>query len=702
MREEIKNMSRDEKIALLTKAKDAYYNSGEEILSDAEYDELEAEVGLENNNYIGSKAGNYNVKHAFIMGSLSKIQIKEQKDGEVNWEEAAQTITNFLNKANGITYYETTPKLDGCSFSAEFRNVNGRAYLETVATRGNGEYGTSIKHWFKPILKTEYWNKIDDAVTKLCKEGSNDILCIRGEVLVEQSEFSKKYSDLYTNPRAFAAGMLGIKYSDATEEKLRQGKDLHFVCYDYRLVYDKPEGKEKFIELSWMNKSDSTYKMLAPFLGHIGELPNEKYCIAHPYKGKISVEELQEIYEMYDDYRCNTSEYALDGIVFKPNCSARKYNENRERPVDCIAMKFMPMINSTTIEDILWQVKKTGEYFPTAIVAPIIMPDGKKITKASLHNYNYVVTNGVGIGAEVRISLAGDIIPYVYEIVKTVNTKNNANMNLPEDGYVYTEPNSGAMHYMKKFTEDEAEKNAFLSSCLVLNINTIGPASAELLYDTMCDEFDELTNIVYLMNEESYRMIYDKLGDSKSVQNMVENMNKFAANITMTDIIKSFCFKSCGDKASEVCARIMSGLSYDTTSLPEVAYSWAFDKSSRNYYLVKSVMDDLDVEFLDKDDEADEANKIPVIMTGSPEEITEYKTKEQWLAAHAKLRNTSSWKEVKILFTDSLESNTGKMQKARKQGIEIRTYDDADEFLTGKKPLKEAQKFEYNMNNVLF
>ncbi|MBO6271197.1 hypothetical protein J6O48_00295 [bacterium] len=66
-------MSRKEKLDLLNRAKDAYYNTGEELLSDYDYDELEAELGLENKNYVGSKHKGYTVKHSFIMGSLSKV-----------------------------------------------------------------------------------------------------------------------------------------------------------------------------------------------------------------------------------------------------------------------------------------------------------------------------------------------------------------------------------------------------------------------------------------------------------------------------------------------------------------------------------------------------------------------------------------------------------------------------------------------------
>lgn len=671
---DISKLTKSEKRELLNNAKDAYYNTGKEILSDSEYDELEKELGLENNNYIGSKQGNYEVKHSFIMGSLSKVQVKEQKDGTINWNECANTINSFLKKANGTSYYETTPKLDGCSFSLEFVNNNGKAKLLTVATRGNGEYGSNIKHWFEPLLNTPYWSKIDDAVNQLC-QNKKDILCIRGEVLVKQQDFSKKYAEQYVNPRAFAAGMLGIKYEDATPIKLMQGKDLHFVCYDYRIV-----SNGKYRELSWMNANDPTFIEIGKFLGHIGELPDKKYCQVHEYTGNFSEDELKDIYDDYDNYRQNISEYALDGVVFKPMCSARKYNEDRPRPVDCIAMKFMPMINLTTIIDIDWKAGKTGEYFPTAILEPIIMPDGKKITRASLHNYDYIITNKVGIGSKVRISLAGDIIPFVYEIVESKDPENN--MNLPKDGFIDNiSSSSGNMHYMKKFSEYEEQKNKFMSSADTLNINTIGPAAAEYLYNAFCEDVPDLENILYLMNDECYKKMFEIFGDGKSIQNIVDNLKNFANHITLYDIIRSFNFQLCGNKAAEQCARIMSGLSYSTSSLPEVSYSWALDKNSKNYYMVKSVMDDLGVDFIEEDDNEE---KIPVILTGDPSECTNYSTKAKFMQAHGKLKETTSWKEVKILFTNSLDSKTGKMQKAAKLGIEVRTYDDANEFLTAK------------------
>ena len=687
------DMTRAEKIELMNKAKDAYYNSSEEIMSDAEYDELERSVGLENKSYIGSAKGNYTVKHAFSMGSIQKTQIKEQRDGTVNWNTAADDIMSTFRKANNCQYIEATPKLDGCSFSLEFVNTNNKSHLQTCATRGNGQWGTDIKHWFEPLLETEYWAAIDDAVRHFCENNSDDIFCIRGEVLIPENKFTEEYSETYTNPRSLVAGVLGLKFEDVTPEKLKVGRDLHFVCYDYR-VFSNGE----YEELDWMNPNEESYQEIKPYLNHIGELPD--FTKLYEFNGRLDEEFVKSLYDEFDEYRHN-SPYALDGVVLKPEASARQYNENRNRPVDCIAIKFMPMINATEIIDISWRVGKTGEYFPTAIVSPITMPDGKKINRASLHNYGWIINNDCGIGSKVRISLAGDIIPFVYEIVE--HSTPEGNMNLPENTHVERDANSGALHLMKEFKENEEEENQFLNSALTLNINTIGPAAARAIYEACRKAFSPLTNILYVMNENGYRMIYDALGDGKSIQNYVENMRNFVRYITLTDIIKSFNFKSCGTKASEVCAKILLGQQYSTSSLPAESYQWALNSSSRQYYMVIKAIEMLDMSLEDfqsqetKDDF--EGKKQKIIMTGSPEEFG-YKTKAVFLQQHPELEETGSWKEIDILVTDDLESNSGKMQKARKLGIPIKTYGELDGNNPRVQQKENKQEFDFNSETL--
>lgn len=646
---------------LLDIAKDYYYNTGNELIDDAMYDELESFIDLENKNYVGSKSSakhaNYTVKHSFIMGSLAKIQIKEdKKTGIVDWDTYANEFKKYFDKSTGCKYFETTPKLDGCSFSAEFDSDGD---LISCATRGDGEYGSDISHWFNAQLKTKYWSKIKDCCVNLLDK--NDTLVIRGEVLVPSSAFKSNYANDFKNPRSYVAGKLGTKPSDLTESNL-SGSNLHYVCYDYRIV-DGETGT--FTELSWMNPHDSTYKLLKPYLNGIGELPESKYCQVHPYNGNFTGEELQKIYDEYNSFRANESEYPLDGIVFKPEASARQYNDDRARPVDCVAMKFIPMINATEIVDIEWNVKKTGEYFPKAIINPVYM-DGKEIRKASLHNYGYIMKHKCGIGSSVRISLAGDIIPFVYEIVHAAGTEN---INLPEDSEV------NGVHLMKIFNdESELQKNQFIASANALNINTIGPAAASNLWDSLHNDVDNLCNIVLLMTDDNCELIYEKLGKSRSVDNIVKNLKEFRSHLTLEELILSFCFKNCGHRASALCAKIITGQDYSTASMGAESYKWAENPNSKEYMQVVNTAELLGISLEPTEDDSADGDRIPVIMTGSPKEFG-FNTKKDFLAAHPEYVETTSWSDCKILFTDDLSSTSGKMKKAAKAGIPVKLYE---------------------------
>ena len=105
-------------------------------------------------------------------------------------------------------------------------------------------------------------------------------------------------------------------------------------------------------------------------------------------------------------------------------------------------------------------------------------------------------------------------------------------------------------------------------------------------------------------------------------------------------------------------------------------YQWATNKESDNYKKLVELLKKLGKEIDDFKQHAVEtknadADKIPVILTGEP---NNYKSKGEFIQHNPQYRVTGSWKEVKIVFTNDLESNTGKMKKAREKGIEIRVY----------------------------
>ena len=214
----------------------------------------------------------------------------------------------------------------------------------------------------------------------------------------------------------------------------------------------------------------------------------------------------------------------------------------------------------------------------------------------------------------------------------------------------------------------------FIASANVLKIPYVGPATAEVIFNALQDILPEKDNLIYLMEESVLNRLFLELGGGKSAQNIVDSMRYFRNKITLVDIIKSFCYTGCGEVASELCARIISGLPYDTTGINFDAYQWALNPNSVEYLNVIRLQEALNVPFLSENKEKN--NIINVILTGSPSDCTNFKTKTEWLNAHPQYKETTKWNECEILFTGDLNSTSSKIKKAQKLNITIKLYEE--------------------------
>jgi len=455
-------------LELYTKAKEAYYN-GESIMTDYEFDELEKKLGLENKSYVGAKHNpSYTIQHPYIMGSLSKVQVKE-KDGVVDWDGYWNEVKRFICK-NAAHNFIITPKYDGCSFEAYFNH--GKL---TISTRGDGEFGKNIeKHIARKFNATHYY------IADNCDEYT-----LRGEVLIKKDVFEAKYAD-FVNPRSFVSGVLNRDYSEDADFQAMLD-DLSIVIYDVRV---KADGI--WNDLDWADfKIDNT--------------PDEFWSIS------LNEINFKVIYESFARYR-EKCPYALDGIVFKPVDNERMHNTTETRPKDCVAVKFMPMLQETEIIDMEWSVAKNGEMRPVIITNPVIM-DGKSITRASAHNYGYLVDNKLGIGAKVILSLAGDIIPFIYKITDTTawdadidreSTIEKIGLDrYGEYGKVIEFKQEGC-HLYKLMSDDEVCEQKFIESASTLGIpSAFGTSFALLAISTfLLTTLDTCTRLARYILEE--------------------------------------------------------------------------------------------------------------------------------------------------------------------------------------------------------
>ena len=634
-------MTREDKLELYNKAKEAYYN-GVEIMSDQEFDKLEKELGLENKSYVGTHhQKSYTINHPFLMGSLSKVQIVKDNQGVVDYDKFADAINTYLKKSRkygeNIWHCDITPKFDGCSFEVV---IGWKGELISVSTRGDGEFGKDIKNWF-----AHEWNnwlksgQVEKYLLSLDEDQHMFLekLVIRGECLIDKAKFDSKYSKDFTIPRSFVSGVINSDWEN-TSEQIERRQDLSWVCYDYREIY----ANGVIIELDYLDEGE-----------HLpGEKPNRSYRNVKSIDGEL----LKDIYKYFESTR-NECGYALDGFVIKPCEHFRLQDNTRERQEDCVAVKFLPEIVEASIVDIEWNVGKTGEYFPTAILNEVIL-GGKKVNRVSLHNYDWIVKNSCGIGSKVDIVLSGDIIPNVLEVYGASST-----VNIPNDAYI--DDDGGGLHLMKTMCVGDVIHLKFINSVNTLKIDGIGEKIGEVLYDIIPED-----NIIKLMSDSNLQIIKETLGESKSTTNIVNALKERRNKLSLYDVVLSLSLSNCGEKNTEWFVNKISGLNPDSKGIPTVVKNL-----SENKDLLKMIEDEymkpFSISYIEDTDISED--KIPVIMTGSPKACG-FNTKADFLSKHPEYVETTKWNECQILFTDDLDSDSSKMQKAKKLGITIKKY----------------------------
>lgn len=624
-------------------AKEAYYN-GQPIMTDLEFDELERSLGLENKSEIGTRHNpSYTVKHPFIMGSLSKVQVKENEDGTVNWGDFYNDICSYTNRNHKEPYLIMSPKYDGCSFEVV---VDETGKIESISSRGDGEYGKNLYDHLLRHVKT--------SVDQLFDNDFGSAFTCRGEVLIKKSIFESKYSE-FVNPRSFVSGVLNRDYTDETEFQ-EMLDDLSVVIYDIR----------------WA-RTDGTFA------------DTDFSCFEYDTKPEFYKEKqifgpksFQQYYELFAEYR-ETCEFALDGFVIKPTVEFRTENLTEHRPKDCVAVKFIPMLEETVVEEIIWSTRKTNELIPVIKVRPVIM-DGKEVTRASAHNYGYLLDNKISVGTKVILSLAGDIIPFIYKVTDS-SSFDKHKLCLPHN----IETTIDGCHLNKVLSKEEVTKKRFMNSISALNIPNMGPAIAERLYDYLADNdlVEEYGDFFLIDSKETPDNIllvhpYDiEIGISgKTGVNVRKAFDKIIKSLTLKDIILSLSIEDCGPKIAEQIEKQILYGNGDFTHLAEKAYKWVFDENSEERNRILDILIGLNMTYDDFKKKFDKeveksSNQIPVILTGEP---NNYASKGEFLQCNPQYRLTGSWKEVQIVFTNSLDSNTGKMKKAREKNIEIQLY----------------------------
>ncbi|MDA8300031.1 MAG: NAD-dependent DNA ligase LigA [Actinomycetota bacterium] len=363
-----------------------YYELDEPEITDAEFDELVAELAaieLEHPELVTETSPTQRVGGAPV-SLFSEVRHRTPMmslDKTTTYEELLAWGKRMERYISGQVTFNCELKFDGLAMSLLYEG--GR--LARAATRGNGEVGEDVTANVATIK----------AVPKELPPGAADIVEVRGEIYMTVSAFeelnrqqAESGGRTFINPRNAAAGSLRQK-----DPAVTAGRDLSFCAYQLGDVVGGPDFEFHHETIEWLAGLGFP---VSPYAEHVGTLEEvDRYC------------------KQWASNRHKVN-FEIDGVVVKVDDLAqrRELGATSHAPRWAIAYKFPPEEKTTLLKDIMVSIGRTGKATPFAVLEPVVV-GGARVGLATLHNEDQVRLKDVRPGDTVVVRRAGDVIPEV-------------------------------------------------------------------------------------------------------------------------------------------------------------------------------------------------------------------------------------------------------------------------------------------------
>lgn len=445
---EFKKLSSEDKLKLLLYYQDTYENDGEDQIDDSTFDTLVSVYEQETGlkyKEVGAEPRGVKVNLPYYMGSLDKIKGKN----------AEEDLSRWTKTYDGPWVLQD--KIDGISGLYVVRYINGQRIVK-LYTRGNGTVGTDISHLLEYIRIP-----VPDF----------DI-AVRGEIVLLHKDF-EEFSSVMKNARNTASGVVNSK-----EPNIQIAKKLKFLTYNIiEWGYDK------------INQ-ETQYKYLKAFKFDV-----PWYMVAQ----RLSVVDLEDALKI----RRDETPYDIDGIVVTNN---QVYDLEKDRnPRHSVAFKVDRFVE-TIVTDVIWEASKDGVLKPVVIYDPVEM-SGATMSKASGKNAKFIVSKGIGPGARILITRAGDVIPDIVECIEPVDIDD---LKLPFEEFIWNE-NQVEFILVNKDDNIKVQKEKINYFLHQLDVKNVGPGRVTLLFNS---GYNTIYKILTVTTEEIARI--PGLGDKSAQQ----------------------------------------------------------------------------------------------------------------------------------------------------------------------------------------
>ena len=514
-----------------------YYENDAPEISDYEYDMMFRELENLEAEYpeiktpdsptvrVGGKALDKFEKHVHTvrMGSLTDV---------FSYDELRDFTDRMMEELGGDVEYSVEPKIDGLSVSLIYRD----GVFVKGATRGDGDVGEDV---------TENLKTIKSIPLRLTE--TLPYLCVRGEVYMPKRVFHELNEAreaagqaLFANPRNAAAGSLR-----QLDPKVAASRRLEILIFNLQEGDIYSDGRKPISHTETLDRLDelgfATVTNRAALVGYNAVAAHIAYLGEH--RDELS--------------------FDMDGAVVKVNNleSRVKVGEGTSTPKWAVAYKYPPEEKETTLLSIDLQVGRTGVLTPTANLAPVRLA-GTTVSRATLHNGQFIAERDIRIGDTVVVRKAGEIIPEIIRSIPEKRSGDEITFVMPEicpscGGRVVRDEcgEGAAMRCVNPACPAQTARSiTHFASKGAMNIDGLGPQVVELLLST--GKIGDIADLYELKVEDIEGL--DRMG-RKSAENLVSAIEESKSR-GLERLLFALGIRQVGEVAAEEIAGRMRSL----------------------------------------------------------------------------------------------------------------------------------------------
>ncbi|WP_336342684.1 NAD-dependent DNA ligase LigA [Halalkalicoccus ordinarius] len=365
-----------------------YYVEGDPVIADRTYDllfqrlqDLEDSFGLQTPDSPTRQVGGEPLDELETVEHVAPM-LSIQQSGDA--ADVREFDERMRREVDGDVEYTCEPKFDGLSIEVIYEE----GVLERAATRGDGRAGDDVTENVRTIR----------SIPQRLRDDHPEFLAVRGEIYIPRDAFQaynrervERGDEPFANPRNAAAGTLRQLDPSITAER-------PLDCFFYDVLDSSREFTTQREELEFLETYGLKTDDRAELVSDVEE--------AIDYRDRL-LEEREAL------------NYEIDGVVIKLNDKAacERLGSTSRHYRWAFAYKFPARAGETAVQEVALQVGRTGRLTPVALLDPVDV-GGVTVSRASLHNPAEIAEKGVNVGDLVRVERAGDVIPYVEEVIE--------------------------------------------------------------------------------------------------------------------------------------------------------------------------------------------------------------------------------------------------------------------------------------------